>query len=116
MAQKEGKCGTATISYDESCTWACVCAPNQPCVWSVTCPKNGGETTTSGEGHEIGGHAFPTVTIDGDLKVVAAFLSKTWDRPISVPSKLARKRVERTLSGSQEEIAHALGHQLGAKK
>ena len=78
--------------------------------------ENGGETTTSGEGHEIGGHAFPTVTIDGDLKVVAAFLSKRWDRPVSVPSKLARKRVQRTLSGSQEEIAHALGHQLGAKK
>ena len=101
VAQKEGKCGTATISYDEACTWICACAPKQPCVWSVTCPKNGGETTTSGEGLEINGHTHPTVTIDGNLKVVAAFLSKRWDRPVSVPSKLARKRVQRTLSGTQ---------------
>src|SRR5215475_79116 len=116
MAQKEGICGTAKISYDESCSWTCMCAPKQPCVWSVSCPKYGGETTTSGEGHVTVQTSHPILTIDGNLKVVAAFLSKVWDRPVSVPSELARKRVERTLSGSQEEIVHALGLQLGLKK
>jgi hypothetical protein len=115
MAQKEGKCGTATISYDENCSWVCMCAPRQPCVWSVTCPKNGGETTTSGEGRTIQ-VTVPTLTIDGNLKAVAAFLSKTWGRPVSVPPNLATQRVQRTVSGSQEQITVDLGIHLGPKK
>jgi hypothetical protein len=39
-----------------------------------------------------------------------------WKRRVTVPSKLAKKKVKRTLSGSEEEMAHALGLHLGAKK
>ena len=39
-----------------------------------------------------------------------------WKRRVTVPSKLAKEKVKRTLSGSDEEIAEALGLQLGAKK
>jgi hypothetical protein len=117
MAQKEGKCGTATVKYHETCSWFCTCAPKLPCHWEVECPDGeGGWTTTSGTGRVNGHVSHPTVTVDGNLAALAAFLSKMWDRPVSAPSEVARERVERTVSGSQEEIVHALGLQLRAKQ
>jgi hypothetical protein len=115
MAQKEGKCGTATVKYDERCSWSCMCDPKQACQWEVACPDGkGGFTSTTGTGRVNGHVSHPTVTVDGNLAALAAFLSKMWDRPVSAPSKVARERVERTVSGSQEEIVHALGLQLRA--
>src|SRR5262249_52147355 len=109
----EGKCGKATISYDEDCTFVCV-QDKTGNNWQVVCPKNGKTSTTSGEGHEISSH--PSVFVDGILGFAVLALSKVWDRPVSVPKELAKKRVKRTLSGSQEEIAGALGLKLVAKK
>jgi hypothetical protein len=113
MAQREGKCGKATISYDERCTFVCAQGPTGN-FWQVACPDNGGTTTTSGEGHEISTH--PSVFVDGVLGFAVLGLSKAWDRPVKCPPELAKKRVKRTLSGSQEEIASTLGLQLGVKR
>jgi hypothetical protein len=115
MAQKEGKCGTATISYDEKCTWICMCAPGQACIWQVVCPDGNGGTTTEGTGLENGHSSHPTVNVAGILELVAFALSKVWHRSVKCPSELAKKKVKRTLRGSQEEVARALGLQLGAK-
>ena len=73
------------------------------------------ETTTSGEGLEINGHTHPTVTIDGNLKVVAAFLSKRLGSPRQCPVEVGQKKSPTHPLG-HEEIAHALGLQLVAKK
>src|SRR5262245_4426214 len=114
MAQKEGKCGKATVSYDETCTFVCDQSPRGN-DWAVICPKSdGGTTITSGTGHEIS--SVPSVHIDGILGLAVLALSKAWGRPVSVPKEQAKKRVKRTLSGSQEEIGRALGLRLGAKR
>jgi hypothetical protein len=70
-------------------------------------------TVTSGTGHEI---SSSSVHIDGILGFAVLALSKAWGRPVSVPKEQAKKRIKRTLSGSQEEIAQALGLRLGAKR
>ena len=81
----------------------------------VVCPKaGGGITVTSGSGREIS--TVPSVHIDGILGFAVVALSKAWGRPVSVPKEQAKKRIKRTLSGSQEEIAQALGLRLGAKR
>jgi hypothetical protein len=114
------KCGGTNIDYDEKlCTYTCMCAPNQACVWSVTCPGPGGkDVTTSGTGlvsTPEGGR--PTVVVAGNLAVVAMTLAKVWRRRIDVPSKLRKVRVRRrTLKGTPEEIANALGFALAAKR
>lgn len=114
------KCGGTNIDYDEKlCTYTCACVPNQACVWSVTCPGPGGkDITTSGTGLVItpeGGR--PTVVVAGNLAVVAMTLAKVWRRRIDVPSKLRKARVRRrTLKGTPEEIANALGFALGPKR
>jgi len=113
MAQNQGKCGAATINYDENCTFICV-QDKTGNHWQVVCPSNGGTFTTSGEGHEISSH--PSVFVDGILGFAVLALSRVWGRPVTVPKELAKKRVKRTLSGSQEEIAGTLGLQLGAKR
>jgi hypothetical protein len=114
MAQNTGKCGSATISYNDKCTFICV-QDTTGNHWQVVCPNgNGKTTTTSGEGREISSN--PSVFVDGILGFAVVGLSKVWGRPVSVSKELAKKRVKRTLSGSQEEIARTLGLQLGAKR
>jgi hypothetical protein len=51
------------------------------------------------------------------LAAIAKNLEKMWGRRVIVPAKLRRKRVRRrTLKGTREEIAQALGFSLGAKR
>ena len=113
------KCGGTNIDYDEKlCTYTCACVPNQACVWSVTCPGPGGkDVTTSGTGLVSSPEGQPTVVIAGNLAVAAVSLAKVWRRQIDVPTKLRRVRIrKRTLRGTPEEIASALGFSLGAKR
>jgi hypothetical protein len=113
MAEKSQTCGKSTITFDERCTWTCNCFPKEPCQWSVICPGADGKTTTHGTGFDDGGHSKPSVTAVGNLSLVAEVLMKAWQRPVNVPPKLADKRVELTVTGTQEEIARALGLHLG---
>ena len=109
MATKTGRCGTATIKYDEQCNWICTCWKG--CNWNTACPDgHGGLLITSGTGDTNGHtHTRPTLTVDGSLAAIAAFLTTKWGRPVVVPPNLANARVERTVEGSEEEMARALG-------
>lgn len=118
MAQKSGTCGKTTVTFDENCGWCCNCMPHQTCNWTVSCPDGkGGWTYTDGTGLEVhgGGHTHPTVTVAGNLEAVAAILSKTWKRPVSVPTNLPKQTIEGTITGTHEEVAHALGLHLAGK-
>jgi hypothetical protein len=113
------KCGATTIDYDATqCSYTCACTPNQPCIWSVSCPgPDGKEVTTSGTGRPPTPVGQPSVVISGNLAAVAKSLEKIWRRRVVVPERLRRKRVRRRmLKGTPEEIARALGFSLGAKR
>ena len=113
------KCGATTIDYDEKhCSYTCGCVPNQGCIWGVTCPGPGGtEITTSGTGRPHTPVGQPTVVVSGNLAAIAKNLERIWGRRVIVPARLQRKRVRRrTLKGTREEIAQALGFSLGAKR
>ena len=109
-----GHCGTATIEYDKECLWTCACEPKLGCRWTTQCPDGqGGLHITSGTGDTNGHtHTRPTLTVDGSLAAIAAFLTTKWGRPVVVPPNLANARVERTVEGSEEEMARALGLHL----
>ena len=64
----------------------------------------------TGTGHEVqgGGHK-PGLTVNGLLAAIAVSLSELWDRPVTVPPDLANQSVNKTLQGSPQEIARALG-------
>jgi hypothetical protein len=109
MTETSQTCGKAKITYDSHCTWTCVCIPGQACTWTVACA----DSTTSGTGFGDGGHSKPSVSAVGNLSLVAEVLAKAWQRPVNVPPKLAHKSVELTVTGTQEEIARALGLHLG---
>jgi hypothetical protein len=113
------KCGKTNIDYNEAlCTYTCMCAPHQDCVWSVTCPGPGGkDVTTSGTGLVSTPVTDPVLVIGGNLAVAAKSLEKVWGRRVVVPKDLQGVRVRRrTLKGTPEQIAHALGVSLGAKR
>jgi hypothetical protein len=115
------KCGGTNIDYDETlCTYACACTPpSGGCFWAVTCPGPGGkDITTSGTGRVLSTpFNEPSVVIAGNLAVAAKSLGKVWGRRVVVPEELRGVRVRRrTLKGTPEQIAHALGLSLGAKR
>jgi hypothetical protein len=57
------------------------------------------------------------VTISGELAAVAKCLERQWKRRVIVPPELREKTIrKRTLQGTPEEIAHALGLRLGSKR
>jgi hypothetical protein len=119
MARVTQKCGGATIDYEETlCTYTCFCTPNQPCVWSVTCPGPGGkDITTSGTGHLSTPVFDPSLVIAGNLASAAKSLERVWGRRVIVPEGLREKRIRRrTLKGTPGEIANRLGLSLGAKR
>jgi hypothetical protein len=114
------KCGKTEIEYDETvCSYACACAPNQPCFWTVTCPGPGGkDITTSGTGLVVSPPTDrPSVVVAGNLAVAAKVLAKVWRRRVVVPSRLRGVRIRRrTLKGTPEEISRALGLSVGARR
>jgi hypothetical protein len=116
MAEKVEKCGTKTIRYPSECTYSCVCPGGSgPCAWTVIC--NGTVFTGTGliQGGS-GGSKHPHVTLAGDLVACAKALQRAWSRRVTVPANLRRARIRRrTLRGTPEQIADALGLQLGPR-
>jgi hypothetical protein len=56
------------------------------------------------------------VTLDGNISVLSKTLQQAWRRRVIVPANLRDQRIrKRTLKGTPEEIADALGLQLGPK-
>jgi hypothetical protein len=112
-------CGKVTIRYPSECTYVCYCVPGGGCHWSVTC----GTWTTSGVGLKPEGSSgtshpgLPSATLVGKLVDCAKILQKRWKRPVIVPAKLRGRKIrKRTVKGTPEQIAEALGLQLGSKR
>jgi hypothetical protein len=58
----------------------------------------------------------PHVTVAGNLEAIAMALEKAWNRRVTVPEKLRGRIIrKRMLKGTPEEIANALGLELGSK-
>jgi hypothetical protein len=114
MATTTQTCGKATVRYDaDKCSYTCYCAPGSPCTWKIQC----GSIVTSGTGLVSEPHKFPQVAIAGNLKACAQSLGQMWKRKVIVPERLRGKRIrKRTLKGTPEEIAEALGFKLGPKR
>jgi hypothetical protein len=119
MAEKKQTCGSKTIRYPGECTYSCVCPGGSgPCTWTVTCgngpPISGtGLTAQGGSGRHP---KVPHVTIDGNLSVLSKMLQENWKRRVIVPANLRNRKIrKRTLKGTPEEIAAALGLRLGRK-
>ena len=113
MAEKVEKCGSKTIRYPSECTYSCICpAGSGPCAWTVIC--NGTVFTETGLTAPAGSK-HPHVTLAGDIAVCAQILQQAWGRRVIVPANLRRARIRRrTFKGTPEQIAAALGLQLGA--
>jgi hypothetical protein len=59
----------------------------------------------------------PSLVIAGNLAAAAKSLEKVWGRRVIVPKELQGARVRRrTLKGTPEDIARALGLSPGAKR
>jgi hypothetical protein len=116
-AEKVQTCGSRTIRYPGDCTYSCVCPGGSgPCTYTVTC----GGTVFAGTGLTVStdpGHPkFTHVTLDGDISVLSKTLQEAWKRRVIVPANLRDQRIrKRTFRGTPEEIADALGLQLGPK-
>ena len=112
MADKKQTCGSKSITYPSSCSYSCSCpAGNTPCTWTVTC----GDTVFTGTGLTVH-HSNPQVTLDGNLSILSKALQQAWGRRVTVPANLRNRRIRlRTLKGTPEEIADALGLKLGPK-
>jgi hypothetical protein len=72
---------------------------------------------TTRTGRRAGPAKGLVVTMDGKLELTAASFGKFLGRPVIVPEKLRGKTIRnRTLKGTPEEIAGALGLELGPKR
>jgi hypothetical protein len=91
--------------------------PKVGCTWTVSCPDGqGGSIDTTGTGLVAHPPKFPVVTIVGDLEACARMLSKTLKHKFIVPERLRGKRTrKRTVKGTPEEIARALGLRVGPR-
>jgi hypothetical protein len=71
--------------------------------WNVECPDGKGRwINTSGTGLTATPPKYPSVQVAGNLGAIASCLTKTWERKVTTPERLATKRVKRTLKGSHE--------------
>jgi len=114
MAENVEKCGTRTIRYPSECSYVCSCPAGGGCFWTVSC--NG--TVFSGTGlTNPTPQKPPHVTVAGNLEACAKILQEAWKRPVIVPPKLRRRSIRsRTLKGTPEQVAEALGLQLGSRR
>ncbi len=110
---QKAKCGEITITYPGDCSYVCYCTPESGCHWAVTC----GTWTTGGKG--LISNRRPKhrrATLSGKLEGVAKILEQRWKRRVIVPAALRRKTIrKRTIKGTPEEMAAALGLELGKK-
>lgn len=112
------QCGKTQVNYDsDKCSYKCTKWPGGSFTWYVTCP---GGIHVSGTGLQVGGghKGLPEgMEVAGKLQMLAKDLENEWKRPVKVPSKLRGKVLRRrTVKGTPEEIAKALGLTLGAKR
>ena len=125
MAMITEKCGNTYITSPSECTYVCAC-DKKSCEWAVWCPDNGGWHITSGTSKPLvspgpgstgDGRRPPRVTVKGDLEACAMALGGMWNRRLKVPEDLRGRRIRqrRTITGTPEEIATALGLTLGPK-
>ena len=113
MVENVEKCGSVTIRYPSSCAYTCWCSGAYGCRWQVKC--NG--TVFNGEGFiPPKPPKNPHVTLAGDLVACAESLQQAWGRRVVVPKELRGKKIrKRTIKGTPEEIALALGLELGSR-
>ena len=120
MADKRQVCGSRIITYPSYCSYSCYCpGGNSPCTWTVDC----------GEGRVYTGTGLiapeqppdkpkrpPHFTVDGALADIAEMLATAWQRRVIVPPKLVGQKIrKRTLKGTPQQIAAALGLELGPR-
>jgi hypothetical protein len=109
MGSTTGRCGSRQITYDESCSWYCMCSPSG-CTWNVVCPAPGGTTTTtSGTGKVSGGHGRPHFGYDGTAEVIGAALERISGKRVVVPEELRQTRVTGEVDGDVMAVAEKLG-------
>ena len=115
MADKVQKCGTKTITYPAGCSYTCSCpAGNAPCTWTVTC--HGTVFTGTGLIAPDRPGRTPHAHVDGALGDIADMLATTWGRRVIVPPRLRGRKIrKRTLKGTPEQVAAALGLELGPR-
>lgn len=111
VANKEGTCGTATIEYDERCTWVCACFPGKPCQWSVHCP---GDIKTTGTGIEVhppdeDDPGPKHIGFDGPADAFAMYIGEQTGRRIEVPERLADHRITIEVEGGWDAALRAAG-------
>ena len=117
MAQKTQTCGKTKVTYDDDkCEYVCICSKS--CTWEVNCQ---GGITVSGTGlvrNGTGNGSRPgfSVQVNATLGVIAKALERTWRRPVVAPRDVRDKRVARRVKGTPEEIAKALGLELGKRQ
>ena len=115
MAEKVQKCGSKTIRYPSECSYSCYCpAGNSPCTWRVNC----GGTIFTGTGLVATGQPGkpPHATVDGAIGDIATMLARAWQRRVIVPPTIRGRKIrKRSLKGTPEQIAAALGLQLGPR-
>ena len=112
MVENVEKCGSVTIRYPSECSYSCICAA-YGCRWEVKCDG----TVFTGEGFiPPKPPKHPHVTVAGQVGAFAEALQKAWKRRVIVPKQLRGRRIrKRTIRGTPEEIAHALGLKLGSR-
>jgi hypothetical protein len=70
----------------------------------------------TGTGLTVQAPKTPHVTLAGDIAACAQMLQAAWQRRVIVPPDLRGREIRRrTLKGTPEQIAQALGLKLGAK-
>jgi hypothetical protein len=110
-------CGNAQVNYDAAkCSFKCTTIGEGTHYWNVTCQ---GGIVVSGTGRGVGQPKGPSssIVVAGNLEQLAVALGKDWKRSVTVPTGLRGKVIrQRSLKGSPEEIATALGLTLGPKK
>ena len=115
MARPDQKatCGKITVTFPGDCSYVCYCTPESGCRWAVTC----GDWTTGGKGLTAERPRQPHMTVVGTLGVCAKILEQRWNRRVIVPAKLRSRKIrKRTFRGTPEQIAQALGVELGPKR
>jgi hypothetical protein len=119
------QCGQTQVNWDSAkCSFVCTPWPSgKNYTWVVTCGKGKDIVSVSGTGHEGEGGGKPPkgfgqlIEVAGSLEMLAVALQNDWKRPVKVPSKLKGKVLRtRTVKGTPEEMAKALGLTLGAAR